>query len=114
MNPPPDADYIGRGSKCGNPFPIDNSIGQTREVVIQRYAEHVDKTPALRAEMMKLRGRKLLCFCSPRICHGDVIAILCEGLETDPVKAGWLVTEGGMTIAKIKSAYTPFAEIELE
>jgi len=115
-SPPANGKYIGRGSACGNPYPIDNAIGQTREVVIQRYAEH---SPALMKSIMSMKGQALVCFCAPRICHGDVIAILCEGLETDPVIAGRLVTEAGLTIAKIKAALgeknkSAPAEIEYE
>jgi hypothetical protein len=114
ISPPADAHYIGRGSPCGNPYPIDLPHGQTRELVIQRCAEHAAATPALVAEYKKLKGKKLLCFCAPRICHGDMIAIVCEGLEADPIKAGLLVTEGGLTIAKIKAAFDAAQRSEIE
>lgn len=66
-NCPKDAVYIGRGSPYGNPF----VIGQhgTREEVIEKYATRV--LPHL--DLEPLRGKDLVCFCSPKSCHGDEI-----------------------------------------
>ena len=70
--------YIGRGSYWGNPFPINESIGDTREVVIQKYKEHIrglyrQDSAMFLDELGKLTGKKLGCFCKPKPCHGDVI-----------------------------------------
>lgn len=64
---PKEAVYIGRGSPWGNPF----IIGQhgTREDVIRQFEEEI--LPTLDVE--NLRGKDLVCFCSPKACHGDSI-----------------------------------------
>ena len=64
----PDFDvYIGRGSYWGNPFPINDSVGHTREVVINMYRDHLrnlyseDKQKFM-YELSKLDGKVLGCF----------------------------------------------------
>lgn len=68
---PPGAVFIGRPSKWGNPF----VIGQhgNREDVVGRYAEWVCEQPHLLAALPEIRGRDLVCFCAPALCHGDVL-----------------------------------------
>lgn len=64
--------YIGRPSAFGNPF----SIGRdgTREEVIEKYRKWIVTKPDLVDKIKKeLRGKDLVCFCSPRACHGDVV-----------------------------------------
>lgn len=71
----PDAVYIGRGSKWGNPFRIGRD--GTREQVIAKYCHWRELQPALiRAAREELAGKDLLCFCAPRACHGDVLHAL--------------------------------------
>ncbi|CAM0109666.1 unknown function [Vibrio phage 166E36-1] len=77
--------YIGRGSYWGNPFPINEISGDTREVVIERYREHLrglySKDKGLfMSELNKLYGCRLGCFCKPKACHGDVIVEVYEKL----------------------------------
>ncbi len=75
--------YIGRGSYWGNPYPINESTGDTREVVIAKYKHHLrklykeDKVIFIK-ELSKLSGNKLSCFCKPKPCHGDVIVEVWE------------------------------------
>lgn len=64
---PPDAVYIGRGSIWGNPFKIGEH--GTREEVIRRF--EVEVLPSL--DLSYLRGKDLICYCSPLACHGDVL-----------------------------------------
>lgn len=77
-------EYIGRGSPLGNPFPINNATGDTRQVVINKYAAWLKEKiascePTVINEMNRLAGLamqgdlKLQCFCKPQACHGDVI-----------------------------------------
>jgi hypothetical protein len=69
---PTEAIYIGRPSKWGNPF----VIGQdgTRLEVIRRYKQWVMQNPKMLDAIRKeLRGKDLVCFCSPKACHGDVL-----------------------------------------
>ena len=76
-NAPADAVYIGRGSPWGNPFSHKTNtqakhIVETREQAIKLFEEALsesDKT-LIRQE---LKGKHLLCFCSPLACHGDVL-----------------------------------------
>lgn len=67
---PPGSIYIGRGSKWGNPFVIGRD--GTREDVVEKYRNwllHND----LVLDVKELIGRDLVCFCSPKACHGDVL-----------------------------------------
>jgi hypothetical protein len=69
--------YIGRGSVWGNPFPINESVGDTREVVIEKYRTHLFnlvKTGKITLDQLReLDGKTLGCFCKPKPCHGDII-----------------------------------------
>lgn len=68
--------YIGRGSIFGNPYVIGRD--GTREEVIARYEKEwfpfLLRDKIFAAEVKKLKGKRLGCFCSPNHCHGDVIA----------------------------------------
>jgi len=64
--------FIGRPTKWGNPFVIGKD--GDREEVVRKYREWIQTQPALiRMAQRELRGRDLLCFCSPEACHGDVL-----------------------------------------
>lgn len=63
--------YIGRPSKWGNPFIIGEH--GSRDDVIMKYAEWVCDQPALLAALPELRGRDLVCWCSPAWCHGNIL-----------------------------------------
>lgn len=81
--------YIGRGSKFGNPFPIIEQTGDTREVVIEKYRQYIYNKISTGEitinDLMSLKGKKLGCFCAPKACHGDVLVeivkVLLEGDE---------------------------------
>lgn len=64
---PPDAVYVGRGSRWGNPFKI--GVHGTRDEVIARYEREVLPLVDLRP----LRGKHLVCFCAPQRCHADIL-----------------------------------------
>ncbi len=67
--------YIGRGSIFGNPYEIGRD--GTREEVIARYRiwfNFLLRDNQFRTALLNLRGKNLVCFCSPQSCHGDVIA----------------------------------------
>ena len=66
--------YIGRPSKWGNPFMIGRD--GTREEVIIKYSDYILDQPALLKDLPLLKSRILGCWCSPRACHGDVLAEL--------------------------------------
>jgi hypothetical protein len=70
--------YIGRGSPLGNPYPINVAIGDTREVVVARYKpwlwKEIKEGRITLEYLRSLDGKRLGCFCAPRLCHGDIIA----------------------------------------
>lgn len=83
--------YVGRGSPLGNPFPINASIGHTREIVIEAYEEWLSdqinkhKRPAVINMLNQLVERSiagqrtnLVCFCAPQKCHADFIKKLVD------------------------------------
>jgi len=69
--PVPDAIYIGRPSIWGNPFVIGRD--GTRADVIAKYESWLTQQPRLMAQLDRLAGRHLVCWCAPLPCHGDVL-----------------------------------------
>jgi len=71
-NIPAGAIYIGRPSKWGNLLKIGRD--GTREEVIQKYKEWIEKTDFLLDDTIhELKGKDLVCWCSPLPCHGDIL-----------------------------------------
>lgn len=68
--------YIGRPSKWGNPFIINKS--NTRFQVVMKYADWIITQDHLLTDLHELKNKDLLCFCSPKLCHGHVLRILVE------------------------------------
>ena len=66
---PPDAIYVGRPSKWGNPFRI--GIDGTREEVIAKYREKIIREPP--GDFSELRGHDLVGWCAPLPCHADIL-----------------------------------------
>jgi hypothetical protein len=67
--------YIGRPSKWGNPWVVNDN--NTREEAIASYREwfHSDHNKLLRKHALKeLKDKILVCWCKPLACHGDVLA----------------------------------------
>lgn len=70
--PMPNAVYIGRPNKFGNPFVIGKD--GTREEVIKKYREWFYSQPKLQEQAVEeLRGKNLGCWCAPLPCHGDIL-----------------------------------------
>lgn len=63
--------YIGRPSKWGNPFVIGKD--GTRAQVVEKYLLWVLQQADLMSSLHELEGKILGCFCSPELCHGDVL-----------------------------------------
>ena len=86
---PKDAVYIGRGSKWGNPFShMSNTTAKfkvdTREQAVSAYEDWLTKHPELiRQAKKELRGKDLLCFCAPKLCHGNVLLRIANEPHTD-------------------------------
>ena len=74
--------FIGRPSKWGNPFKLRKD--GTRAEVIRKYTLWIwaPKQKALRAAARReLRGKRLVCFCAPLMCHGHILASVAETEE---------------------------------
>lgn len=81
----PDLVYIGRAmpryglttSIFANPFHIGDD--GDRDEVIEKYRDFLRQTPGLADKARReLQGKKLVCWCFPQACHGDVIVELLE------------------------------------
>jgi hypothetical protein len=69
---PANSIYVGRPSCFGNPFIIGKH--GTRAEVIALFEKHIRSDHALiRKIRHELRGKDLVCFCSPLQCHADVL-----------------------------------------
>ena len=73
--------YIGRPSKWGNPFshlPTAHARWKvdTREEAIAKFEVWIKTQPHLMRALPELKGKVLGCWCSPKACHGDVLARL--------------------------------------
>lgn len=71
--------YIGRGSKWGNPFIIGRD--GSRSDVVRKYGQMICERDDLLASIRELKGKNLVCFCSPQLCHGDILKELADTLE---------------------------------
>jgi hypothetical protein len=69
---PANAVYVGRPSKFGNPFFMANE--SKRDEVCDKFEAWILSKPELvQACKQELRGRDLVCWCSPARCHADVL-----------------------------------------
>lgn len=70
--------YIGRPGPWGNPFKLAD-YDNDREKVLELYAEWLLSQPELVEKAKReLKGKTLGCWCSPRLCHGDVLSTIAE------------------------------------
>lgn len=83
----PDAVYVGRPSKWGNPrsmkdWKVLGHIHYTRKECVEYYDEYLTHHPELvEAAKKELRGKDLVCWChewdgigkNPMYCHGDIL-----------------------------------------
>lgn len=73
--------FIGRPSPWGNPFKL--LAERDREAVVQQYARWVIDWPPVMNNLHLIRGQRLGCYCAPKLCHGNVLALLADGLPPD-------------------------------
>lgn len=97
-------EYIGRGSPLGNPYPIDNTKGDTRKVVIDKYRHWIkamidSSDPKVCNELNRLaelarHGElRLQCFCAPLPCHGDIIKdVLFKAISKTYTDTHWWIS----------------------
>lgn len=74
---PPDAIYIGRPTRWGNPYKIGRD-GNRSEVIAKYRAWVVQRSLDLLAP---LEGRDLVCWCDPLPCHGHVLLRLANEIK---------------------------------
>ena len=68
---PAGAINVGRGSPWDNPFRV--GLDGDRAFVIARHARWLAEQPHLLRALDELRGRDLVCDCTPLPCHGDLL-----------------------------------------
>lgn len=82
--------YIGRAGHgkdgyFGNPFTLEHE--SERVTILIRYEqyfyERIEKDSEFKRRVHELRGKKLGCFCKPRLCHGDIIADYLNNLSSE-------------------------------
>ena len=82
---PPNAVYVGRPSKWGNPmtvrelkrlFPNDTKE-ELNQKAVDWYRGYIftpfGRPKELMSEMAELRGKDLVCWCAPLPCHADIL-----------------------------------------
>lgn len=75
---PKSAVYVGRGSPFGNPYRIGKD-GNRAQVII-KFKDWVKTQPKLVTLIkQKLRGRDLVCYCAPNLCHAEVLMEIANG-----------------------------------
>jgi len=85
--------YIGRPSKWGNPFSVEE---YGRAEAIAKYEEYV--LDNLRTgiwaeeELLELDGKILGCWCAPKACHGDILLKIIAGIKFYR-RLGWSYTK---------------------
>jgi len=75
---PDNAVYVGRPTKWGNPFIINDpllprGLEQKRQMVIDEYRRYILDRPSMLADLPELKGKDLVCWCAPLPCHADVL-----------------------------------------
>jgi hypothetical protein len=68
---------VSRPSKFGNPYPLLDESREARLTSVFRYFMWVICSGLFR-DVGKFRGKRLGCWCAPKLCHGDVIAALAD------------------------------------
>ena len=71
---PNHAKYVGRPTDFGNPFVVGRDGAQGECVELYRNWIWQPEQTWLREKIMnELRGKDLICWCKPKICHADII-----------------------------------------
>ena len=68
---PEDSVYIGRPSKWGNPFVVGKD--GTRHDVVMKYRKYLLENKQLLCDLVELKDKNIVCWCSPQLCHGDIL-----------------------------------------
>ena len=86
---PEGAVYVGRPSKWGNPFVIGKD--GNREEVLDLYHRWMLEQIRYNTEFYQsihkeLRGKDLVCWCTPEPCHADDLLFLANSRDYDEVR----------------------------
>ena len=89
---PEGAVYVGRPSPWGNPYKV--SRNKTREQAIREFQTYAELKDFYEEHWLEpLRGKDLVCWCSPGPCHADVLLRMAnEDIETKRARhaeIGW-------------------------
>lgn len=70
--------YIGRGNHSiwGNPYPIGEKYARYQAIYL--FTDYLLKNKELLTQVLDLKNKTLGCHCSPDLCHGDILAWLCN------------------------------------
>lgn len=82
---------IDRKTRWGNPFTMAHE--SEREGVLSRYRACVTEEIRLgrisREDLAALHGKDLYCWCSPKACHGNILAELAAWAAGEAEGRGW-------------------------
>jgi len=70
-NIPPDAIYVGRPSKWGNPYKIGRDGSRTEVIELYRHYLAMANLTHTTLDLNELKGKDLVCWCAPLPCHAD-------------------------------------------
>ncbi len=89
---PKDAVYVGRPSRWGNPYRVSKT--KTRDRSIREFQTYAELKDFYEPDWLEpLRGKDLVCWCSPLPCHADVLLRMAnEDIETKRARhaeIGW-------------------------
>ena len=97
--PNPDDVYIGRPSRWGTPFVVSRhgSRAQVIDLYRRKLAADVRARRISVEDLARLAGKRLVCWCAPSPCHGDVLAEAAEWAASggDPERMHWTAGSGG-------------------
>ncbi|MDX0831238.1 DUF4326 domain-containing protein [Sinorhizobium medicae] len=71
--------HVDRSTAWGNPFTMTREAERNR--VCDQYESAIRANPELMTRVPSLKGKLLLCWCHPRRCHGDTLAMMANGVE---------------------------------
>ena len=77
---PPDAVYVGRPTKWGNPYNVNDPLlpyglskAERRQMVVDEYRKYLENNHNLMEALPELKGKDLVCWCTPLPCHADIL-----------------------------------------
>ncbi len=77
---PEGAVYVGRSSKWGNPYNLNDPIlpagltkQERRNLVIAEFRVYLETNHELLSQLPELKDKDLVCWCAPLPCHADVL-----------------------------------------